>query len=50
MQRHADTNASVTLLHSQSEHLTEITRTADILISAIGVPLFVNKEMIAEKR
>lgn len=49
MQRHADTNASVTLLHSQSEHLTEITRTADILISAIGVPLFVNKEIIAEK-
>ncbi|AAF39211.1 bifunctional 5,10-methylene-tetrahydrofolate dehydrogenase/5,10-methylene-tetrahydrofolate cyclohydrolase [Chlamydia muridarum str. Nigg] len=49
MQKHADTNASVTVLHSQSEHLKEITKTADILVSAIGVPLFVTKEMISEK-
>ncbi|MBQ8498400.1 bifunctional methylenetetrahydrofolate dehydrogenase/methenyltetrahydrofolate cyclohydrolase FolD [Chlamydia sp.] len=49
MQKYADTNASVTVLHSQSEHLAEITRTADILVSAIGVPLFVTKEMISEK-
>lgn len=49
MQKHADTNASVTVLHSQSEHLSEITRTADILVSAIGVPLFVTREMISEK-
>ncbi|MEB2680888.1 bifunctional methylenetetrahydrofolate dehydrogenase/methenyltetrahydrofolate cyclohydrolase FolD [Chlamydia suis] len=49
MQKHADTNASVTVLHSQSEHLSDITRTADILVSAIGVPLFVTREMISEK-
>lgn len=49
MQKHADTNASVTVLHSQSEHISEITRTADILVSAIGVPLFVTREMISEK-
>ena len=49
MQKHADTNASVTVLHSQSEHLSEITRTADILVSAIGVPLFVTREMISDK-
>lgn len=49
MQKHADTNASVTVLHSQSEHISEITRTADILVSAIGVPLFVTREMLSEK-
>ncbi|MCI5641969.1 MAG: bifunctional methylenetetrahydrofolate dehydrogenase/methenyltetrahydrofolate cyclohydrolase FolD [Chlamydia suis] len=49
MQKHADTNASVTVLHSQSEHISEITKTADILVSAIGVPLFVTREMISEK-
>ncbi|WP_080129294.1 bifunctional methylenetetrahydrofolate dehydrogenase/methenyltetrahydrofolate cyclohydrolase FolD [Chlamydia suis] len=49
MQKHADTNASVTVLHSQSEHISEITRTADILVSAIGAPLFVTREMISEK-
>ena len=49
MQKHADTNASVTVLHSQSEHLSEITRNADILVSAIGVPLFVTREMISDK-
>ena len=49
MQKHADTNASVTVLQSQSEHLSEITRTADILVSAIGVPLFVTREMISDK-
>ncbi|WP_080124217.1 bifunctional methylenetetrahydrofolate dehydrogenase/methenyltetrahydrofolate cyclohydrolase FolD [Chlamydia suis] len=49
MQKHADTNASVTVLHSQSEHISEITRTADILVSAIGVPLFVTREMISDK-
>lgn len=49
MQKHADTNASVTVLHSQSEHISEITKTADILVSAIGVPLFVTREMISDK-
>lgn len=36
-------NATVTLAHSQTENLSEITKTADILISAIGKTHFVTK-------
>lgn len=48
MQKKPDCNATVTIAHSQSEHLAEITRSADILISAIGVPKFIRKEMVRE--
>ena len=39
-------DATPTLLHSKSQKLSELTRSADILIAAIGVPNFVGKEMV----
>jgi len=39
-------NSTVTLCHSKSKDLASITRQADILIAAIGQPLFVKKEMV----
>ncbi len=39
-------NATVTLAHSKTENLTEITRTADILVSAIGKTHLVTKAHI----
>jgi methylenetetrahydrofolate dehydrogenase (NADP+)/methenyltetrahydrofolate cyclohydrolase len=40
-------NATVTICHSHTRHLREITRTADILIAAIGKARFISREMIA---
>ena len=37
-----DRNATVTVCHSKTENLTEITKSADVLIVAIGKPKFVN--------
>lgn len=48
MQNQPGANASVTVLHSRSQNLKEICRTADILIAAIGQPLFVKADMIKE--
>ncbi len=39
-------NATVTLAHSKTQNLNEITRHADILIVAIGKPGFITKEMV----
>ena len=41
-------NATVTLCHSRTKNLSEITRLADILIVAIGKPEFVTAEMVKE--
>jgi methylenetetrahydrofolate dehydrogenase (NADP+)/methenyltetrahydrofolate cyclohydrolase len=41
-------NATVTLCHSKTENLAEYTRSADILICAIGKPLFVKANMIKQ--
>ncbi|MDR1983189.1 MAG: bifunctional methylenetetrahydrofolate dehydrogenase/methenyltetrahydrofolate cyclohydrolase [Holosporaceae bacterium] len=41
-----NSNCTVTLLHSYSKDLPAICRTADILVSAIGKPLFIGKEFI----
>ena len=41
-------NATVTVCHSRSRNLSEICRAADILIAAIGVPLFVKADMVRE--
>lgn len=46
MQKKPGCNATVTICHSQTENLSAVTRTADILIAAIGHPLFINKEMV----
>ncbi len=39
-------NATVTVCHSRSRDLPGITRTADILVVAIGKPRFVTREMV----
>lgn len=39
-------NATVTICHSKTKDLNQITKTADILIVAIGKPKFLKKEMV----
>jgi methylenetetrahydrofolate dehydrogenase (NADP+)/methenyltetrahydrofolate cyclohydrolase len=39
-------NATVTICHSKTKDLSEITKQADILVSAIGIPNFVKADMI----
>ena len=39
-------NATVTICHSRTGDLAAITRTADILVAAIGRPIFVTAEMV----
>ena len=41
-------NATVTVCHSRTRNLPEVTRQADILIAAIGRPDFVTGEMVKE--
>lgn len=49
MQKKPHCNATVTVAHSQSEHLSSLTRSADILVAALGRPLFIKKEMVKPK-
>jgi methylenetetrahydrofolate dehydrogenase (NADP+)/methenyltetrahydrofolate cyclohydrolase len=47
MQKNERANATVTVCHSRTENLAEITRTADILISAMGAEAaFVKADMV----
>jgi methylenetetrahydrofolate dehydrogenase (NADP+)/methenyltetrahydrofolate cyclohydrolase len=48
MQRSPSGNATVTLCHTKTKDLSRHTRSADILISAIGQPGLVTGEMIKE--
>ncbi|MBP1755858.1 MAG: 5,10-methylene-tetrahydrofolate dehydrogenase/Methenyl tetrahydrofolate cyclohydrolase [Firmicutes bacterium] len=41
-------NATVTVCHSRTKNLNEVAKRADILIVAIGKPLFVNKDFVKE--
>lgn len=41
-------NATVTVCHSRTKHLKEVTKRADILIVAIGKPKFITKEYVKE--
>jgi len=41
-------DATVTVVHSRSQRLAEITRSADILIAAIGQPAFVRAEHVRD--
>lgn len=43
-----DRNATVTVCHSKTQNLTEITKQADVLIVAIGKPKFVTADMVKE--
>ncbi|MEI8301207.1 MAG: bifunctional 5,10-methylenetetrahydrofolate dehydrogenase/5,10-methenyltetrahydrofolate cyclohydrolase, partial [Chlamydiota bacterium] len=46
MQKKPHRNATVTVAHSQTTDLENLCKTADILIAAIGKPLFVKKSFI----
>lgn len=46
MQKQPGCNATVTVAHSRTKNLTELTKTADILVAAMGHPLFIKKEMV----
>ena len=39
-------NATVTFAHSKTEDLSELTRSADILIAAVGIPKMIGLEMV----
>jgi len=41
-------NATVTVCHSRTKNLKEVSRRADILIVAMGKPRFINKEYVKE--
>lgn len=46
MQRGPGADATVTVCHSQTRNLAEITRQADILVAAIGKPKFITADMV----
>jgi methylenetetrahydrofolate dehydrogenase (NADP+) / methenyltetrahydrofolate cyclohydrolase len=46
VQKRKGCNASVTIVHSQSKQLSDITRSADILVAAIGQPHFITHKMV----
>jgi methylenetetrahydrofolate dehydrogenase (NADP+)/methenyltetrahydrofolate cyclohydrolase len=48
MQKNKDANATVTVVHSRSRNLEKITRSADILIAAIGRANFVKSEHVRD--
>jgi methylenetetrahydrofolate dehydrogenase (NADP+)/methenyltetrahydrofolate cyclohydrolase len=48
MQKQKNANATVTVAHSRSRDLEKITRSADILIAAIGQPNFVKSHHVSD--
>jgi len=42
-------NATVTICHSKTKDLKEVTKNADILIAAIGKKYFVTADMVKER-
>jgi len=48
MQKNANANATVTVVHSRSRDLAEVTRTADIIVAAIGRAEFVKADHVRE--
>jgi methylenetetrahydrofolate dehydrogenase (NADP+)/methenyltetrahydrofolate cyclohydrolase len=48
MQRLQGSNATVTVCHTRTKNLGEITRQADILVAAIGSPQFITADMVQE--
>lgn len=46
MQNNPESNATVTVLHSRSENLEKISASCDIVIVAIGKPLFLKQNMV----
>ncbi len=48
VQKGAGADSTVTIVHSRTKNLPEITRQADILIVAIGKPRFIKADMVKE--
>lgn len=48
MQKNKHANAVVTICHSAAKDISQFTRTADILIAAIGQPEFIKGDMVKE--
>jgi methylenetetrahydrofolate dehydrogenase (NADP+)/methenyltetrahydrofolate cyclohydrolase len=48
MQKNANANATVTVVHSRSRDLADITRSADIIVAAIGRAEFVKADHVRE--
>ncbi len=48
IQKASPGNATVTICHSRSENLADITRSADILIPAMGKPEFITADMVKQ--
>ena len=47
-QKGAQGNATVTLTHSHTPNLAELTRQADIVVTALGIPEFLKGDMVKE--
>jgi methylenetetrahydrofolate dehydrogenase (NADP+)/methenyltetrahydrofolate cyclohydrolase len=41
-------NATVTICHSKTKEIEKITREADIIVAAIGVPYYLKRDMVSE--
>lgn len=48
MQKKAGANATVTIAHSRTKNLAELTRCADIIVAAIGKPGFITADMVKD--
>lgn len=46
VQKDQGANATITIAHSRTNNLSEITKSADILVAAIGHPFFIKKNML----
>lgn len=41
-------NATVTIAHSRTENIAELTRSAQIIIAALGIPFFIKEDMVSQ--
>jgi methylenetetrahydrofolate dehydrogenase (NADP+)/methenyltetrahydrofolate cyclohydrolase len=48
MQRAKGSNSTITVCHTRTKNLNDITRQADILIAAMGVPQIIKADMVSE--
>ncbi|MBT5856260.1 bifunctional methylenetetrahydrofolate dehydrogenase/methenyltetrahydrofolate cyclohydrolase FolD [bacterium] len=48
VQKESGANATVTICHSRTQNLESITKQADILVAAIGIPEYVTASMVKE--
>jgi methylenetetrahydrofolate dehydrogenase (NADP+)/methenyltetrahydrofolate cyclohydrolase len=48
MQKKPGANATVTIAHSRTKNLAELTKCADIIVAAIGKPEFITAEMVKD--